>query len=129
MGRACTKSGRKTIPPWLFFALCGYAPRSNDNKDSNWIKAENLRSRFLTEARSRLGKKLKQDPWYAGGGYGSKAGILIRYEPLPKDLKEEDLVKDTRESWMKKGYWDVEGWETERLEKLQNLASFTLLGH
>lgn len=135
MGRACTKAGRKTIPPWLFFALCGYSPRSSTTgvatAASNWSKAEALRTQFLQEKRGQLAKKgktLKRDAWYAGGGYGSSTGVLKRYDPLPKGVSEGD-ANDVREGWMKKAYWDVEGWEQERREKMQTLSQFTLLGN
>jgi hypothetical protein len=116
LGRLCVKSGRKTIPPWFFWSICGFTPSSVEASQGNWDKAEELRARILQKDPSK-----------------PSAALLSRFVPdgpftaaaEGKRLPEE---KGKREDWMKKDFWSVEGWEEERKKRLETVKNWTLLG-
>lgn len=130
LAKLCVKSGRKTIPPWLFFSLCGYAPSSSPHPSRNWTRAEALRVELLTQAREKAkgkGKALRRDSWLQGGGYGKAAGILTAYVPVGKEGVALGVGEQPeRPEWMEKSYWDVEGWEKSRVEGMEELAGLAL---
>ncbi|CAO1636017.1 unnamed protein product [Parajaminaea phylloscopi] len=137
LAKICIKSGRKTIPPWLFFAANGYAPSGSQDASSNWERAEDLRVRLLSEARqaarSRGKADVKRDSFLAGRGYSRAAGIFTRYlpavtasAPSGSTDRETKQGQDTREAWMEKAYWNVEGWEKECLQGREQLNSLSL---
>lgn len=106
LARLCVKSNRKTIPPWLFLALCGYAPAGSGAPTQNWERAEALRRRFAVEGKG-----------------GRQVGVLERY--VPASAREGSAE---REEWMERTYWDVEGWEEERKKRLEGVKKWSLLG-
>lgn len=131
IAKLCVKAGRKTIPPWLFFALCGYAPSTSTDPRHNWSHAEDLRVQLMAEARRKAASKkraIKRDSWLHGGGYGKAAGVLTAYVPAV-GARGSEVAKEAvgeRPEWMEKKWWDVEGWEEQRVEGLESVGEMGL---
>lgn len=138
LAKTCIKSGRKTIPPWLFFAANGYAPSSSTKATANWTKAEDLRVKLLSEARLKAKGKgnsdLAKDSFLAGRGYSKVAGLFTRYIPSTSAVSKSDsAVNDSLntfsqelEPWMDRKHWDVEGWETKRIQGFEMVRQLSL---
>lgn len=130
LAKTCVKAGRKTIPPWLFFAVNGYSAAGTS---ANWDKAEDVRIKLLAEsrakARSRGRKDVQRDSWLAGRGYAKAAWLLTKYIPsspssTPTGKASDDAAE--RQEWMNQAYWDVAEWEEKRLQGLKKVRELSL---
>lgn len=112
VSRYVCKAGRRTIPPWLLLATCGYGPVSN------WTRAESLRESYLDQQRkahiaksgssripAKMAKKLTR-----------RAALLRQYR------LESERTGSADEEWMSKSYWATEQWEAQRKQGLVTLA-------